>query len=277
MIFTCLTTRGIHIEVAHSLSTDSCIFAIRNFTARKGRSLEFVSDRGTNFVGASRELKEAAALIDVNRLMAEFVQPGTKWVFNPPAAPHFGGSWERLIQSIKKTLASFDLPHHPTDELLRARLSEVELIVNSRPLTEIPLEDEAESPLTPNHFILGSSNGSKPPLPFDDSTPSVRKSWKSAQQFADMFWKRWVIEYLPTLTKRSRWYKQTKPLDEGDLVLVADGNNPRNCWPRGRIVKVYRAADNQVRRVTIQTNSGLLDRPTVNVAILEVGTTKLSR
>ncbi|XP_041784360.1 uncharacterized protein LOC121602553 isoform X2 [Anopheles merus] len=277
VIFTCLTTRGIHIEVAHSLSTDSCIFAIRNFTARKGLPLEFVSDRGTNFVGASRELKEAAALIDVDRLMAEFVQPGTKWVFNPPAAPHFGGSWERLIQSIKKTLASFDLPHHPTDELLRARLSEVELIVNSRPLTEIPLEDEAESPLTPNHFILGSSNGSKPPLPFDDSTPSVRKSWKSAQQFADMFWKRWVIEYLPTLTKRSRWYKQTKPLDEGDLVLVADGNNPRNCWPRGRIVKVYRAADNQVRRVTIQTNSGLLDRPAVNVAILEVGTTKLSR
>uniref|UniRef100_A0A182KHK0 Integrase catalytic domain-containing protein n=1 Tax=Anopheles christyi TaxID=43041 RepID=A0A182KHK0_9DIPT len=240
------------------LSTDSCIFAIRNFTARKGLPLEFVSDRGTNFVGASRELKEAAALIDVDRICAS---RDTKWVFNPPAAPHFGGSWERLIQSIKKTLASFDLPHHPTDELLRARLSEVELIVNSRPLTEIPLEDEAESPLTPNHFILGSSNGSKPPLPFDDSTPSVRRTWKSVQQFADMFWKRWVTEYLPTLTKRTKWYQPTRLLAEGDLVLVADGNNPRNCWPRGRIIKVYRAADNQVRRVTIQTGSGLIERP----------------
>lgn len=208
--------------------------------------------------------------------MTEFVQPGTKWVFNPPAAPHFGGSWERLIQSVKKTLSSFNLPHHPTDELLRARLSEVELIVNSRPLTDVPLEDESESPLTPNHFILGSSNGSKPPLPFDDSHQSLRRSWKAAQQFADMFWKRWVSEYLPTLTKRTKWYQPTKPLLEGDLVLIADANNPRNCWPRGRVVKVYRTKDNQVRRATIQTRNGLFERPAVNIAILDIGTARVS-
>ena len=234
-----------------------------------------MSDRGTNFVGASRELKEASALVDSDRLMAEFVQPGTKYVFNPPASPHFGGSWERLIQSVKKTLSSFDLPHNPTDELLRARLSEVELIVNSRPLTDVPVEDEADSPLTPNHFILGSSNGSKPPLPLDDSIPSVRRSWKAAQQFADIFWKRWVNEYLPTLTRRTKWYQPTKPLEEGDLVLIADGNNPRNCWPKGRIVKVCRTSDNQVRRVTVQTMSGLFERPAVNIALLDVGTTKV--
>ena len=108
--------------------------------------LEFISDR-----------KEAAALIDAERLMAEFVQPGTRWVFTPPAAPHFGGSWERLIQSIKKTLSSFDLPHHPTDELLRARLSEVELIVNSRTLTDIPLENLLFCYLFKNLFKMNPS------------------------------------------------------------------------------------------------------------------------
>ncbi|XP_062556870.1 uncharacterized protein LOC134221699 [Armigeres subalbatus] len=54
VLITCLTVRAVHIEVAHSLTTDSCILALRNFSARRGASLEIVSGRGTNFIGASR-------------------------------------------------------------------------------------------------------------------------------------------------------------------------------------------------------------------------------
>lgn len=58
--------------------------------------------------------------------------------------------------------------------------------------------------------------------------------------------------------------------------MVADPNNPRNCWPRGRVIKVYRANDNQVRRVTVQTKNGVIERPAVNIALLDVGTTRVS-
>lgn len=81
MPITCLVVRAIHIEIAHSLYTSSCIMVLRNFMARCGTSLELISDRGTNFVGANRQLSEAFRILDRNRLMEEFMTPNTKWIF----------------------------------------------------------------------------------------------------------------------------------------------------------------------------------------------------
>lgn len=57
VIFTCLTIRAIHLEVAHSLSTDSFVLCLNNFLNRRGMCREIYSDRGTNFVGTDRALK----------------------------------------------------------------------------------------------------------------------------------------------------------------------------------------------------------------------------
>ncbi|XP_062713506.1 uncharacterized protein LOC134290388 [Aedes albopictus] len=179
VLITCLTVRAIHLEVAHSLTTDSCILAIRNFIARRGAPLEIISDRGTNFVGASRELREALSQINQDKRMEHFVTTDTKWSFNPPASPHFGGAWERLVQSVEKALKQTQLTRTPTDELLRNMLAEVKMIVNSRSLNELPLDDELSQALTPNHFLLDSSDGTKPPIAFDDSSHALKHTWKS--------------------------------------------------------------------------------------------------
>nr|XP_040219656.2 uncharacterized protein LOC120947904 [Anopheles coluzzii] len=163
VIFTCLTSRAVHLEIAASLNTASCILAIRRFIARRGTPLEIISDRGTNFVGASRELDEAAQEIDHDAMMTVFCGPLTKWSFNPPGAPHFGGCWERLVRSVKKVLNQFVFPKRPTDEILASTFAEIELILNSRPLTYVPLDDEMTEPMTPNLLLLGTPDGSKPP------------------------------------------------------------------------------------------------------------------
>ncbi|XP_065084915.1 uncharacterized protein LOC135707112 [Ochlerotatus camptorhynchus] len=160
VLVTCLTTRAIHIEIAHSLSTDSCIMALRNCFSRRGTPLQIISDRGTNFVGASKELMEALANVDNNKIMAEFTTASTSWSFNPPASPHMGGIWERMIQTVKKVLAEIKPKRLPTDEVLKNLMAEIENVVNSRPLTHVPVDDESSPALTPNHFLVGSSNGS---------------------------------------------------------------------------------------------------------------------
>ena len=58
-LFTCLTTRAVHIEIAHSLDTDSMINALRRFISVHGYPEQIRSDQGSNFTKADKELKEA--------------------------------------------------------------------------------------------------------------------------------------------------------------------------------------------------------------------------
>ncbi|XP_065094607.1 uncharacterized protein LOC135715126 [Ochlerotatus camptorhynchus] len=89
-LFTCLTIRSVHLEVVHNLTTESCKMAIRRFIARRGAPREIFSDRGTNFVGASRDLKRELQHINSN-LAGTFTNTDTQWRFNPPSTPHMGG------------------------------------------------------------------------------------------------------------------------------------------------------------------------------------------
>ena len=90
VIFTCLASRAVHIEVADSLDTSSCISALRRFIARRGQPEELLSDNGTKFIGANAELKKALADLNQQDISHFCVNHGTKWNFNPPAAFHFG-------------------------------------------------------------------------------------------------------------------------------------------------------------------------------------------
>src|SRR5277367_3568422 len=130
-LFVCMATRAIHIELASSLRTDSAIMAMRRMMSRRGFCEEIISDNGTNFRGASEELKKALQELDQERIKVELAVRGVDWRFNPPAAPHMGGSWERLVRSVKSTLKVILKEQHPREETLLTTLAEVENIVNS--------------------------------------------------------------------------------------------------------------------------------------------------
>ncbi|XP_055590570.1 uncharacterized protein LOC129742668 [Uranotaenia lowii] len=244
--------------------------ALRNFMARRGTPLEIFSDRGTNFIGANRELMENLRLLDQDKLMAEFETSDTKWTFLPPSSPHMGGSWERLVQSVKKVLTNIKLPRLPTDEVLRNGLLEVENIINSRPLTYVPIDDIESEALTPNHFLLGSSNGSKPLVPYHESLATLKNSWKTSQIYANFFWKRWLNEYLPTINRRTKWHYPVKPIEVGDIVVIVDPDLPRNTWPKGRVTSIN-LKNGQVRSATVRTPHNIYERPAVKLAVLDVG------
>jgi hypothetical protein len=269
-LFTCLTTRAIHIEVAHSLSADSAIMAIRRMAARRGYPAVMLSDNGTNFHGADRELKDAVKELRQDaRLLSELTSRNIDWRFIPPSSPHMGGAWERLIRSVKVALSATLKERTPGMETLLTALAEAEFTVNSRPLTHVSMDPKDDEPLTPNHFLMGSS-GALPALAHygkEHEDTCLRKQWRVAQQLADLFWRRWVREYLPTLARRPKWRSPTEPIKEGDLVLLADPKLPRNTWPRGKVTQAEPAADGQVRMVQVKTATGSYLRPAVKVAV----------
>lgn len=99
----CLVTSAIHIEVVTDYTTEVFIAAYKRFTGRRGICATLQSDCGTNFVGADSVLRFRFSIAskDLHELARLLANDGTKWIFNPPSAPHFGGKWEAAVKSTK--------------------------------------------------------------------------------------------------------------------------------------------------------------------------------
>ena len=152
-----MATRAVHLEVAHALDADSCLLALRRFFSRRGKPRCLFSDNGTNFVGSFREIRKELQLSE--KLLGEKLSgQDIEWHFNPPAAPHMGGVWERLVRSVKRCLTVVLGSQVLTDEVLNTAFTEVEFIVNSRPLTHVSTDPTDLEAITPNHFLLGRAS-----------------------------------------------------------------------------------------------------------------------
>lgn len=92
---------------------------MRQFGCRRGFPDKLYSDNGSNYRKASKEIVNGLNSWPENEI-AEFCSlRKCQWYFNPPLAPHIGGAWERLIQSVKKHLDAVLLTKHPKEYVLR--------------------------------------------------------------------------------------------------------------------------------------------------------------
>ena len=123
--------------------------------------------------------------------------------------------------------------------------------------------------LTPNHFLLMRANPSYEDADVSDREINSTKLWRQSQALANFFWRRFTKEYLPSLTERKKWKEKKQNLKEGDVVLVAEPNQPRGVWPLGRIVSTYPGRDGMVRAVTVRTKTGEYKRPIARLCLLE--------
>ena len=129
---------------------------MRRFTNRRGCPSTMYSDQGSNFRGASAELQEFISNLDQDAIKTFATTLQINWIFNPPKSPHMGGIWERMVRSVKEVMHGIIRDHVLTDPQLYTVLTEVELIVNSRPLTHVSTDVRDLEPLTPNHLLLGA-------------------------------------------------------------------------------------------------------------------------
>lgn len=163
VIFACLTSCGVHLEVAHILDTDSCINAIRRFVCRRGQVQKIRSDNGTNYVSANRELKLAVKEFNQDKIHRSLMQDGIQWSLNPPHGAHHGGVWERLVQQVKKVLCTVVKQQILDDKALNTVLCEVEAMLNDRPITPSTDDPNDLESFIPNHLLQVKTNPLLPP------------------------------------------------------------------------------------------------------------------
>ena len=185
MIFTCLSSRAIHLETLNSKMTDSFLNALRRFISRRGKVRELRCDQGTNFVGAKNELASAFKELNTTPLKEYLSSQDCDWIdfnFNTPHASHMEGIWEGQIHTTRSVLSSLLLDHGTQldDESLRTLMTEAESIVNCRPLTVENLSDPlAPETLTPNHLLtLKTQVVLPPPGKFESPDQYSRKRWR---------------------------------------------------------------------------------------------------
>ncbi len=281
ILFTCLSCRGIHLESVVNADTDSFIMALRRFMSRRGTVNSIRSDNGGNFVGASNELGNAYKELDHDKIKKYLLSKQCDmivWKRNPPESSHKGGVWERQIRSAKNVLNHI-LKSHPgrlTDEALRTFLTEVEAIVNSRPLTVDTQGDDSTAPITPNHLLtMKSKVVLQPPGDFQEADIYSQRRWRTIQYLANVFWERWRKEFLAALQLRQKWNGTTRNMEVGDIVLIKESKTPRNQWPLGRIVEVFPGDDSLIRTVRIKSSASKepLTRSIAKVVLLAESST----
>ena len=275
VMFTCLASRAVHIEVVSSLETDTFILALRRFISRRGNIRFLRSDNGTNFVGANKELIKAWGEMDQEKIRSFLSIQGADyvWKFNPPAASHMGGVWERQIRSARAILTSLLKTHSQSlnDESLHTLLTETEAIINSRPLTVDTINDpNSLKPLSPSNLLtMKSKVVLPPPGSFSSADLYSKKRWRRVQHIANEFWSRWRKEFLQSLQKR--WSKPARNYQVNDVVLLKDDSLfvERNSWPMARVKEVYPGSDGILRVVKLMLpDRSCLNRPITKLVLL---------
>ncbi|XP_071177729.1 uncharacterized protein [Mytilus edulis] len=151
-LFTCASTRSVHLEVVPDLSEKSFLQAFRRFASRKSRPHTMISDNASTYLAASETLKKLTESPSLNDTLSTY---GINWRFIPKRAPWYGGWWERFIGITKTCLRKTLGRSYVTMDTLQTILTEIEAIINDRPLTYVSPDIEDEEPLTPSHLLYG--------------------------------------------------------------------------------------------------------------------------
>ena len=259
-LYTCCSTRAVHLELVIGLTAITFIQSFKRFTARRGIPCLMVSDNAKTFKSASHLLQKIFESPEVART---FTKLQVEWKFNLEKAPWHGGLFERLIKSakrsIKKTIGKSTLSY---EELLTV-ITEVEAVLNSRPISYVSTED-LDEPLTPSHLLIGFRVLSLPDPPLDSQDPDYEETpeelnhrMKHFQVTVQKFWKRWKTEYLHELRDHHRAHQANRgtheTVKEGEVVVIFDETQPRLLWKIGKIESVLHSTDGNIRGAVVKT------------------------
>ena len=271
-LFTCANTRAVHLERVSNLTEESFLLAFRRFAARMSTPKIMISDNALTYVASARTIKMLTSAAN-DRLASH----GTTWKFIPNRAPWYGGWRERLIGLTKACLRKVLGRAFVSLTELQTVVTEVECILNDRPLTYVSSDPADEQPLTPSHLLYGRTITSLtyPDERSDEAEMIVKQDTlnqrsQRVQQITQHFWTRWRNEYLTSLREFHRCKRRDgHRVTVGDVLLV-NNDSPSNTWPLGVVEELIPGGDGAVRAVRIRIRGGITTRPITKLYPMEI-------
>ena len=272
-LLTCMVTRAIHLEVVEDMTTISFIRAFRRFLARRGTPAIVYSDNAKQFKLASDLLKDLRGPEFNEEITTYMTSENITWKFIPEKSPWFGGFYERMVSLVKGPLRKIIGKGFPCLDELRSAITEIEALVNSRPLVYVDADRDSPHTITPKDFL---SLNPKTGVPFISTRCSaepvfnplkeastIHSLWETGNAAVDEFWKLWHAEYLLSLRERYKILFKTTTGEDwtnkpyiGTVVLVKDDNLRRGQWRLGRITEIIKSRDSEPRIAIIRMPNG---------------------
>ena len=286
-LFTCLSVRAVHLELVRGLSAQQFLDCLRRYIARRGRPQMIISDNAPQFRLVKTVLdKQWNEVFKNDDVLSFFSSQGITWKFTTALAPWQGGCYERLVALVKQALRKGIGRKLLLWDKLLTLLTEVEAIINTRPLTYVYGDFPSGFTLTPAHFLSGNLETVLPCetedtdidyQPKKDSAIELVDHWKKNQKQLEKFWKVWKNDYLLSLREtlplrhrgsRSQLSREPKI---GEVVILKEEFTPRRTWKLARIKDFIISKDGNIRSVVVELpNKHLISRSVNHVFPLEL-------
>lgn len=162
---------------------------------------------------------------------AEMVKHRIHWKTLPPSAPHMAGIWERAVRSCKTHLFKVIGDQILTYEELTTVLTQIEALLNSRPLCVLSSDPNDLESLIPAHFLKLTPLHHLPAENLESEKLSRLTRFRLLDNLVQSFWRRWSLEYLNSLQERSKWRESCGPnITVGTVVVLKEDNTvPLHC------------------------------------------------
>ena len=248
VIFTCMASKAIHIEIISAYSTDAFLLGLSRFGSLRGWPKEIRSDPGSQLVSADKELRSFYNSMNNMEIQKKCSEHHTTWLFSPADAPHFQGATESLIRTVKRSVKvlyghnqRLSFPEYATLGYTVADL------INSRPIGVLGEAEDTITVLTPNALILGRNKSENPPS-YIQKTSAPRLN--EVNQIIQSFWKCWMKLAKPALCVQKKWDTEKRNLQNGDVVLVIDSDYSLE-YKLAKVTKTATGKDNKVRSAQV--------------------------
>ena len=204
---------------------------------------KILSDNGTQFVAELTQLFASNKSID--------------WQFNVPAAPWWGGLFERMIRMVKRCLKKVVGKARLNYEQMLTLLQEIETVINNRPLTFVYNEPCVEA-LTPNHLVFGRKLNLNGVNSGSNIEHDLNKRYNHFQTVLEHLIKRWKSEYLTELREfhKSKRSIGSVQINIGDIVLIEEDKKSRLLWKTAKVEKILASSDGCSRAATVNYLQG---------------------
>ena len=250
VIFCCSTTGAVDSKVMEDYSTDSFILAFIRFACRYGYPFNVFPDAGSQLIKGCKDMVLSFSNIKY-KLEVEY---GVQFNTCPVGSHYVHGKVERKIREVRKSVEK---------EIQNQRLSiirwetlgqQIANSINNMPIGIGNKSDCLENLdlITPNRLLLGRNNNRCPTAPLVLSN-DVKKIVQSNEEIFKVWFKSWLISYVPTLVPKPKWFETNTNISIGDIVLITKSEKEfENLYQYGIVIALHKSKDNLVRSVDVQ-------------------------